>query len=250
VFTLALPETLSVLFCLALAGVALGIRLAEIPAASNIIVPFSGGLLMGIAFFWVFPEVEEMYGWMVAVSGAAAGFVFLYGVNRFIYPVCPACSHSHDHAACAKSLHGFTPPLVAAASVHSFFDGWSLAVSEQPSAGGLRWAILLGIGIHKIPEGVALGVLLLNATGSVWRSAIYAIAVQSSMGVGALAAVFLASHLAPHWTSLLLASAAGVFVYLGYHAIEGQSQRGLGAVMMPALTGAAGAAILRLVPGF
>ena len=248
-FSPTLFQTLSVLFCLALAGVAAGIRLAEIPAASGTIVPFSGGLLMGIAAFWVFPEVTEMYGWGVGVSGAVVGFALLWTINRFVYPVCPACSHSHDHAACAKSLHGFTPPLVAAASVHSFFDGWSLAVAEQPSSGGLRWAILLGIGIHKIPEGLALGVLLLNATGSVWRSGLYAVAVQSAMGVGAFAAVFLASHLAAHWTSFLLASAAGVFVYLGYHAIEGQTQRG-SAIVMPALTGAAGAAILRLVPGF
>jgi zinc transporter ZupT len=140
---------------------------------------------------------------------------------------------------------------VAAAATHSFFDGWGLAISQQQSSGGLRLALLLGIGIHKVPEGLALGVLLWNATGSVWRSGFNAVAIQGCMGLGALAAVFLASHLAANWTSLLLASAAGVFVYLGYHAIEGQSQRGgLGAIVMPALTGTAGAAILRLVPGF
>jgi len=249
VFAITLTQTLCVLFCLAMAGVATGIRLAEIPAAARTIVPFSGGLLVGIALFWVLPEVAELYGWLVGVVGMTAGFALLWGINRFIYPVCPACAHSHDHEACAKSLHGFTPPLVAAAAVHSFFDGWSLAVSEQPSSGELRWAILLGIGIHKLPEGLALGVLLWNATGSVWRSGLYAVAVQSSMGIGALAAVVLASHLDAHWTSFLLASAAGVFVYLGYHAIEGQSHRRLG-ILMPALTGAAGAAILRLVPGF
>jgi zinc transporter ZupT len=110
---------------------------------------------------------------------------------------------------------------------------------------------MLGIGIHKIPEGLALGVLLLKATGSVWRSAANAIAIQSCMGLGALAAIFLAAHLAANWSSLLLASAAGVFVYLGYHAIEGQlHSREFGSIMMPALTGAAGAAVLRLVPGF
>lgn len=206
---------------------------------------------MGIALFWVFPEVAELYGWFIGVLGAALGFALLWSVNRFIYPVCPSCSHTHDHDGCAKTLHGFTPPLVAAAAVHSFFDGWGLAVSAQQSSDGLRFALLLGIGIHKLPEGLALGVLLLNATGSVSRSVLNAIAVQSCMGLGAFAAVFLASHLAANWTSLLLASAAGVFVYLGYHAIEGQShRRGLGTIMMPALTGAAGAAVLRLVPGF
>lgn len=232
-------QTLSILFCLALAGVAVGIRLAEIPAATDRIVPFSGGLLIGIALFWVFPEVAELYGWLSGIFGALGGFALLWGINRFVHPV-----HDHD-------FQGFAPPLVAAASVHSFFDGWSLAIAQQQSSGGLKVAVMLGIGIHKIPEGLALGVLLLKATGSVWRSAANAIAIQSCMGVGALAAIFLAAHLAANWSSLLLASAAGVFVYLGYHAIEGQlHHREFGSIMMPALTGAAGAAVLRFVPGF
>lgn len=237
-------QNLSILFLLALAGVAAGIRLAEIPAASARIVPFSGGLLIGIAVFWVFPEMAELYGWPAGLAGAAGGFALLWSINRFIHPV-------HDHDTCSRSLHGFTTPLVAAATVHSFFDGWSLAVAQQQSSGGLRLAVMLAIGIHKVPEGLALGVLLFNATGSVWRSAWNAIAVQAGMGMGALAAVYLTAHLAPNWSSLLLASAAGVFVYLGYHAIEGQlHKRGLGTIVMPALTGAAGAAVLRFVPGW
>ncbi len=234
--------TVSILFCLALAGVAAGIRLAEIPAATSRIVPFSGGLLVGIALFWVFPEVVELYGWPLGLVGSLAGFALLWGINRFLYP-------GHDEH--RESLQGFTPPLLAAASVHAFFDGWSVAVAQQQSSGGLRLAVLLGIGIHKLPEGLALGVLLLKSTGSVLRSSLYAFAVQSCMGAGAVAALFLAAHLDAHWSSFLLALAAGVFIYLGYHAIEGQlHDRAWGHIVMPALTGAAGAAVLRLVPGW
>lgn len=243
----SLIEILGLLFCLALAGVALGIRLAAVPEASRLIVPFSGGLLIGIALFWVLPEVATHSGWGQALGGILIGFAILWMIDRFLYPVCPACSHTHEHASCLNTLHGFAAPLILAASTHSFFDGWSVAISQEQASNDLKMAFVLGIGIHKVPEGLALGVLLLAATGSVRKAGLSSVAIQACMGLGAAAALLLSRYVG---SDVFLSVAAGVFVYLGYHAIEGQSRnRGLGNIVMPALTGAAGAAVLRLVPG-
>ncbi len=232
-----LLPVLGSLFGLALAGVALGIWLAEIPETSRLIVPFSGGLLIGIAIFWVLPEIANDSGWLLALAGAAGGFALLWLIDRFLYPV-------------RRDVHRFGPPLLAAAGVHSFFDGWSISVSQTQPSNGIKLAFLVGIGVHKLPEGLALGVLLLSATGSPWKAGLYSVVVQSAMFVGAFAALALASHLASSGTGALLAVASGVFIYLGYHAIEDQArERGLSTALLPALTGAAGAAVLKLVPG-
>ena len=232
-----LLPVLGCLFGIALAGVALGISLAKIPETSRLVVPFSGGLLAGIAIFWVLPEIADNSGWLLALAGMAGGFALLWLIDRFLYPVC-------------HNVHHFAPPLLAAASVHAFFDGWSIAVSQAQPSDGLKLAFLVGIGVHKLPEGLALGVLLLSATGSPWKAGLSSMVVQCAMFVGACIAVVLASHLASRGTGALLAVASGVFIYLGYHAIEDQSrERGWSAAFMPALTGAAGAAVLRLVPG-
>lgn len=242
--------TLVGVFVLTLLGAYLGIRLGDAPRFSRRVLPFSGGVLVGIAIFWVLPEIAEQYGWPGALCGIAAGFGLLWLINRYVFAVCPACSHTHDHDACTNRLHGFTAPLLAAASLHSFFDGWSLGVAHQQSAEGVRLAFLAGIGIHKLPEGVALGVLLLAGTGSVWKAWVSCAAVQSCMIAGGLLAAIAAPHLGPYWISSLLSIAAGTFNYLGYHAIESEYRaRGLLTAFMPALTGAAGAAALRLVPG-
>ncbi len=226
-------------FSIALIGVVLGISLAEIPDLSRRIVPFSGGVLTGIACFWILPEIAEQVSWVVALAGAGAGFGLLWTIDRFLHPVCEA-----------DSLQGFAGPLLAASSVHSFFDGWSLAVAQSGPSNGFRTALLLGVAAHKLPEGLALGVLLLGATGSAWKAGSSAFLVQSTMWLGALMALFLASHLSAYGASALLAVAAGVFVYLGYHAVEGQAhQRGWGNAMVPAALGAAGAALLKLLPG-
>lgn len=246
----AFVYTFAALFGLTLGGACIGIRLADAPRLPRRVLPFSGGVLVGIAIFWVFPEIAERYGWFGAFCGILAGFGLLWLVNRYLFTVCPACSHTHNHDACARRLHGFTVPLLAAASLHSFFDGWSLGVAHEQSAEGVRLAFLAGIGIHKLPEGIALGVLLLAGTGSVWKAWVSCAGVQSFMVAGGLLAVIAAPHLGPSWISSLLSISAGIFIYLGYHAIESEYRaQGMLTAFMPALTGAAGAAALRLVPG-
>ncbi|MGI8744814.1 MAG: ZIP family metal transporter [Bryobacteraceae bacterium] len=243
-------RNLLILLVLTLASAWLGIKLSGAPKISRRLLPFSGGVLVGVAAFWILPEIGEQYGWLGALCGISAGFGLLWLINRFVYSVCPACSPTHDHAACNERLHGFAAPLITAASLHSFFDGWSLGVANQQASEGVRAAFVVGIGIHKVPEGIALGVLFLAATGSVWKAWTSCAAVQSFMLIGGFVAIVAAPHLGSYWIGALLSIAAGIFIYLGYHAIESEYRaRGMLTACVPALTGAAGAAVLRLVPG-
>ena len=63
----------------------------------------------------------------------------------------------------ATRLHGFATPLLAAAALHSALDGWSAAASQDA---GLSLALIGGIAVHKIPEGLALGVIARASLGS------------------------------------------------------------------------------------
>ena len=172
------------LLVLTLLGAFAGMRLAEIPSLSRRVLPFSGGLLVGIALFWILPEISERNGWMLGCAGLIAGFLLLWLIDRYVYAVCPTCSHTHHHEDCRQSLHGFAAPLLIASGLHSFFDGWSLAVSQQKGFEDLKTAFLVGIGIHKLPEGLALGALLIAALGTEWRAMLGATAAQSMMLAG------------------------------------------------------------------
>jgi zinc transporter ZupT len=248
---MGLYPTLTCLLLLTLVGAFAGIRLAEVPAISQRVLPFSGGLLVGIAVFWILPEIAGRDGWIFGLAGLLAGFALLWLIDRHFYSVCPTCAHSHDHESCSTRLHGFATPLLMAASIHSFFDGWSLAVSRQQGYESLKLAFLVGIGFHKLPEGVALGALLVAALAVEWKAMLGAAVAQSMMLAGGFLGMSLAPHLGTNWTVGFLAAAAGAFVYLGYHAIDSEYQRrGVAKAMMPALTGAVGAAALRvMVPG-
>ena len=232
----------------AIAGAALGIFLTGFAHWSRRAVPFSGGVLVGVALFFVVPEMASVFSWPGALAWASAGFVLLWTVDRFVYSVCPSCSHSHDHELCATRLHGFAGPLLIAAALHSVLDGWTLAASQETHTLGA--ALLFGIAVHKLPEGIALGVIVQAATRS-RRSALAGSALaEAATMAGAALETALYRYVGLTWIHGLLALAAGSFLYLGYHAIHAEyKRRGMLPAFLPAFTGVAGSSVIRLFEG-
>jgi len=209
------------------------------------IVPFSGGLLIGIAVFGVLPELIAEFGWGAGPATLAAGVALLWAFGRYVYPVCPSCSHTHDHDRCSTELHGFALPLVAAAAIHSFLDGLGVAASQQEQSQGLGAAVLAGVVLHKIPEGIALGVMVRAALRSRLSAVVWCVAAEGATFLGALLESVVAGRFGVSWIGYALALAGGSFIYLGFHAVHGEWRRRGAPAFMPALTGAAGAAAIQ-----
>jgi zinc transporter ZupT len=229
----------------ALVGVAIGVFLTGVANVSRRAIPFSGGVLVGVAVFFVVPEMARVFSWPGALAWASAGFALLWAVDRYVYSVCPSCSHSHDHESCATRLHGFAAPLLIAATLHSLLDGWTLAASQESETLGA--ALLFGIAVHKLPEGIALGCIVRAATASPQSALGGCFAAESATLVGAGLEIALFRYIGITWIYGLLALAAGSFLYLGYHAIHAEyKRRGVLHAVLPAFTGVAGSSVLRL----
>jgi zinc transporter ZupT len=205
---------------IAVAGVFAGVYLATIGSVARALVTFSGAILMVVATLMIAPDLAGFFGWAAAVAWIGVGFAALWITNRYIHPVCPSCSHTHDHDLCNTRLHGFAGPMLTAAAAHSFFDGWILAAGERGATPSMALALVLGIAAHKLPEGVALGILVRASVGSVRRAVVSLIGVQLLTVAGAMAAVLLAPWLGVLWAHAVLALAAGSFLFLGYHAVH------------------------------
>lgn len=211
-------------------------------------VPFGGGVLLGVTVFFMLPELADFFRWPGALGWIAAGVILLGLIDRFVYPVCPACSPGHNHTPCETRLHGFAGPLLAAAALHSFIDGWSVmaAYRSAGAAAGIGGALAAGVGIHKIPEGLALGVITRAAMASRYQALAWCAAAEGATLAGAVAETLLAPYLGAAGLNAGLALAAGSFLYLGAHAVHGEFRRsGPAPALVPALTGVAGSSVLR-----
>jgi zinc transporter ZupT len=224
-----------------------GVWLSSVHSVARRMVPFGGGILMGVAVLWVLPEMAAFWNWPAALAWVASGFALLWIADRHVYPVCPSCSHTHGEEEDAHAdLHGFGPPLLIAAGLHAAIDGWSVVAAG--GSGTLGGAFVLAVAVHKIPEGIALGVIARAALDS-RRSAIFWTATAELMTLaGAGLEIVLAPYLGQTALHVLLAVAGGSFLYLGGHAVHGEwRRRGVGAALVPALAGIAGLSVLRMM---
>lgn len=209
-------------------------------------IPFSAGVLLGVAAFGLLPELAAEAGWGPSLILTFAGYGALVAIDRYLYPICPTCAHDHDHKGCASELHGLAVPLIAAAAVHSFLDGWSIATAEFAAPLGLRVAVPLAVALHKIPEGIALGGILRAAMSSRPAAFVWCALAEGATLVGGAAGLLMAPHLGTTWILYPLGLTAGWIIYLGYHAVHSEWKlRGPAPAFVPALTGIAGAAMIQ-----
>ncbi|MGD0498035.1 MAG: ZIP family metal transporter [Bryobacteraceae bacterium] len=229
-----------------LAGAAAGLWLTGAHRSARVVVPFTAGVLVGVALFGLLPELALESGWTVTLLLFAGGYLVLQAVNRYGYPICPTCAHDHDHSSCATELHGFAIPLLAAAAVHSFLDGWSVAATQSAATLGLRVAAPLAVTLHKIPEGIALGGILRVSVKSRAMAVGWCIIAEGSTLAGGAAGLWMAPHLGAGWTTYPLGATAGWLFYLGYHAVhEEWKRRGPATAWVSALAGVSAAAFLQ-----
>ena len=229
-----------------LGGAAVGFWLTGMRRRARVVVPFSAGVLLGVVLFGLLPELAIEIGLAVSLFLAASGYALLLLLNRFAYPVCPTCAHDHDHNACATELHGFAFPLIAAAAVHSFLDGWSIATVQLTVPLGLRVAVPLAVALHKLPEGIALGGIIRAALKSRAAALAWCAVAEGVTLAGGALGLLMAPHLGTGWITYPLGIAAGWLFYLGYHAVhEEWKRRGAAPACASALAGMAGAAAIQ-----
>lgn len=228
----------------AIAAAGTGVALLAHAGHTRMLIPLSGGLLIGVAAFGLIPELASDMGWMKSLLLVALGYLLLKVLDSFAFSVCPSCAHDHAHDDCAEQLHGFAAPLLLATAFHAFVDGWGLvAVQQGVFTAGTRAAFAAALFLHKIPEGLALGTITRASIHRAGKALALCAAVEMATIAGGAAGYWLTPA---NWVGYPLAMAGGTFLFLGVHAVHGDwKHRGARTAFIPALAGAAGAAILQ-----
>jgi len=231
--TMAILWRVVLAFVLAIAGGTISalVRLSHERLCA--LISLAAGTLLGVTVFSILPESwNAMNLWQTAVAFGSGYFLFWF-ISRYVYHVCPACAASHFDEATTHRFSEIASALVIALAIHSTMDGVALAAGHEAHGqqngltgnAELDWSLLLAVCVHKIPEGLALGALLLGAGNARSRVVTWVAAVEATTLLGGVLGLFVLHDVSLFWLAAVLAHAGGGFVFLATHAVFGELVR-------------------------
>jgi zinc transporter ZupT len=216
-------------FVLAVIGGALGASLASSHRRLCALISLGAGTLLGVTVFGILPESSESLNWWQLLLALVSGYVLFAVITKYVYHVCPACAASHFDEATAHRFGEIAGAMMIALAIHCTVDGLAMAAghaahetSHTEAGRAVGLSIVFAVCVHKIPEGLALGALLLGAglskTGVILRVA----AVESTTVLGGVIGLVFLKDVSGFWVGVALAHAGGGFFYLACHAVLGE----------------------------
>ncbi len=208
-------------FALAVGGGALSAAVGVSHRRLCGLISLAAGTLLGVTVFSILPEGWEVMRWWELALAGGSGYVVFVLISRYVYHVCPACAASHFDEATTHRFSEIAGALIIALGVHSTMDGVALAAGHE--AGRLSdLSVLLAVCVHKVPEGLALGALLIGAGYSRGRAIAWVAAVEATTVLGGGLGLLFLDRISPVWLNAVLAHAGGGFVFLAAHAVLGE----------------------------
>jgi zinc transporter ZupT len=216
-------------FVLAVIGGALGATLGTSHRRLCALISLGAGTLLGVTVFGILPESSESLNWWELLVALASGYALFAIITKYVYHVCPACAASHFDEATAHRFSEIAAAMMIALAIHCTVDGLAMAAgheahetSHTEAGRAVGLSIVFAVCVHKIPEGLALGALLLGAGFS--RSAVIlrVAAVETTTVLGGVVGLMFLKNVSGVWIGAALAHAGGGFFFLACHAVLGE----------------------------
>src|SRR6266487_1563244 len=208
-------------FALAGGSISTSLHLAHKPLCA--LISFAAGTLLGVTLFAILPESLGDSAWWAVALAAATGYALFFFISKYVHHVCPACAASHFDADATRHFSEIATAMIVALSIHSMTDGLVLGIQgETPAMDVTKWSLFSALCIHKVPEGLALGSLLIGA--GLHRSAVlgWVTAVEATTLLGGVIGYFFLANISTFWLGLIMAHVGGGFFYLAVHAVLGE----------------------------
>jgi ZIP family zinc transporter len=176
----------------------------------HLILGFSAGAVIGVAFFDLMPEAIELAGQhfeiSVITSIVAVGFVFYMILDRFIF------LHTHHHDDSTETLHPRGKLGAGSLSIHSFLDGVAIGLAFQVSA-AVGAIVTIAVLTHDFSDGINTVNLVLKNKGSKKEAFRWLLVDSIAPVLGVISTLFFTLHDAA--LGILLAIFSGFFLYIG-----------------------------------
>lgn len=162
----------------AFGGIAIGLILRKIALHRlSLLVAAAMGTLLAVTLFDVLPDAKQFLTWPALLLACASGYLLLWAIGKYVYHVCPACA-VNDLEQANPHLARTAMMLMVALGLHCTMDGLGVAFGDN-LLGHADVGLVTGISVHKMPEGLALILLLLGAGIEREKAMRWALGVES-----------------------------------------------------------------------
>ncbi|MFO0718825.1 MAG: ZIP family metal transporter [Candidatus Paceibacterota bacterium] len=181
----------------------------------HLILGFSAGAVIGVAFFDLIPEAIELGGISHEISTITAivalGFIFYMILDRFI--IMHGHSH-HDHVESEKNCAHNNRGLLGAGSlsIHSFLDGVAVGLAFQVSS-AVGIIVAVAVLVHDFSDGINTVNMILKNGGNRKKALKWLFVDSIAPVLGVVSTLFF--ELPESTLGLVLAVFAGFFLYIG-----------------------------------
>ena len=215
-------------FALAVGGGALGTSLGTSHWRLCALISLGAGTLLGVTIFAILPESFQALRWWGVLLAVGSGYALFAIISKYVFHVCPACAASHFDEVTTHHFSEIAAAMTVALAIHCTADGLALAAGHEAEAahvpGGrvLGLSLVLAICVHKIPEGLALGGLLLGAGFNRAQTLLRVAAVESTTLLGGVLGWLCFKDISNVWLDAIVAHVGGGFLFLAVHAVFGE----------------------------
>ena len=186
----------------------------------HLILGFSAGSVIGVAFFDLLPEAYKMGNIFYQPSTIALwivlGFVAYIILDRFLIP------HSNHEEECENHKHNGSLGA-GSISLHSLFDGIIVGLSFQVSS-AIGIALAIAIFIHAFSDGINTVNMIVRAGGENKVAKKWLLIDALAPAVGIIASIFVTIPI--NVLPIIVSVFCGFFIYIGASDLLPESHHG------------------------
>ncbi len=211
----------------------------------HLILGFSAGAVVGVAFFDLLPEAIGLGGNFFSsgtiTSIVALGFLSYLCLDRAVSFFSP---HDAHESGAAHGSHHRGMLGAGSLSVHSFLDGLAIGLAFQVSA-AIGWVVAFAVLAHDFSDGINTVNLVLKNNGEKGTAFKWLLVDAVAPVLGAGSTLFFA--LPEKTLSVILALFTGFFLYIGASDLIPESHHGHPRVLTTVMTLLGAAALFVIV---
>ncbi len=175
----------------------------------HLILGFSAGAVIAVAFFDLLPEAIELgksFGVTTITTIAAAGFIFYMILDRF------AVMHTHAHEEGGEHHNHRGKIGAGSLALHSFLDGLAIGLAFQVSS-VVGMVVTIAVLVHDFSDGINTVNLILKNHGDKVDAFRWLLIDAVAPIVGVIFTLFF--KLPESYLGVVLAVFSGFFLYIG-----------------------------------